>query len=370
MKGFIIFILLSLFMITVAIPQTDWPIFRGNQSLQGVAAGNIGSRLNLIWVFKTDDIIKSSPVIWQQKVYVGSADSHVYAIGLYDGKKIWQFATDDEVEASPLFAYGNIYIGSVAGTMYAIDALNGEQKWQYSCEYMIIGSANWFEAKDGKRILFGSYDNTMYCLDAVSGKKVWGFTTNNYINGAPAINNNLVVFGGCDAFLYIINAENGKQAGKINLQSYIAASAGLADENAYIGNYASSFICADLNKQQVKWRYGDEEHGYPFFASPAVNNDYVIVGSRDKKLHCLDRRTGESVWAFLTGGDVDSSPVICDDKVVFGSNDGMLYIVDLEQGKLVWSYEIGEAITSSPAVAGDMVVVGAEDGYIYGFRSP
>ena len=93
----------------------------------------------------------------------------------------------------------------------------------------------------------------------------------------------------------------------------------------------------------------------------------VVVGCRDKRLHCLDRKSGKRLWAFRTRGSVDSSPVVADGKVVVGSNDGNLYIVSLADGKKLWSYEIGEPIIAAPALANGVVIIGAEDGRVYAF---
>ena len=103
------------------------------------------------------------------------------------------------------------------------------------------------------------------------------------------------------------------------------------------------------------------------FSSPAVGENVVVLGGRDKRVHCVGRDSGKAIWTFQTLGEVDSSPVICGDKVVFGSEDGRFYMVKLSDGSEVWSYEIGQSITSSPAVAKGMVVVGCDDGYVYAF---
>ncbi len=80
--------------------------------------------------------------------------------------------------------------------------------------------------------------------------------------------------------------------------------------------------------------------------------DRVIIGGRDKRLHCIDRATGKGVWTFQTRGQVDSSPVICGDAIIVGSEDGRLYCVNLADGKERWAYEIGAAVTASPGGGG------------------
>ena len=98
---------------------------------------------------------------------------------------------------------------------------------------------------------------------------------------------------------------------------------------------------------QILWRYEDSDA--PFFSSPAVNDNVVVFGGRDSKLHCLNKNTGKAIWHFQAKGEIDSSPVLCGDKTIVGCEDGRLYMVDLADGKLIWSYQIGQPITSSPA---------------------
>lgn len=348
-----------------------WPIFRGDRGLTGVARGNLPDDMRLLWKFKTDDAIISSPVVDKDTVYIGSTDGKVYALRLKNGKKIWELDTGTAVEAPPLILNSTIYVGSLDGLFYAIDSRDGTVRWTYETAFRIAGSANWVSSVSGKGywILIGSYDSTLHCVDAQTGKRVWYYETDNFINGAPSIyllKERQVVFGGCDEHLHVVSIEKGSLSAKIHAGSYIAASAAIYKGFAYLGHYGNRLISVDLENRSIVWEYGDDEGG-AFFSSPAVNEDRVIVGSKDWKVHCISRENGRRIWTFTTGGEVDSSPVICGDKVVFGSADGFLYLLSLEDGAELWSYEIGEGITSSPAVANGMVIIGADDGRVYGF---
>jgi eukaryotic-like serine/threonine-protein kinase len=120
-----------------------------------------------------------------------------------------------------------------------------------------------------------------------------------------------------------------------------------------------------LKEGNLVWSYKDRS--FPYFSSPAVTQDRVIFGGRDRRIHCVDRATGEKIWTLAARGKVDSSPVVCGDKVVVGADDGRLYLIALADGKELWDFEIGQPITSSPAVASGRVVVGSEDGSVYAF---
>jgi len=347
----------------------SWPIFRGDARLSGLAEGSLPNQMALLWSFKTGDAIKSSPVIGNGLVYIGSSDGKVYALNLTNGTVQWKFNTDDSVEAPPLLWNGTVYVGVVKGLLFALDARDGKVKWQYETAGKIMGSANCVPAPDGNGqwILIGSYDNTMHCVDATSGKRVWTYETQNFINGAPAVAAGKLVFGGCDAQIHVVSVADGKSLAKIDAGSYIAASAALDGHLAFVGNYGGKLLCVDLVSQKTVWSYGNKETETPFFASPAIGVDRIIAGCRDNSVHCVSRKDGQRIWVFKTRGDVDSSPVICGDKVVACSVDGRIYLLKLSDGTQVWSYELGAPIIGSPAVAGGWLIVGADDGRVYAF---
>jgi len=347
--------------------QINWPMFRGGQSLLGTAAGTLPDSLQLLWKFKTGAEIKSSPAINDGIVYIGSADANVYAIDLENGHKIWEYPTGDFVEATPCVVNGCVFVGSSDGFLYALDAKTGSLKFKYETGSQILGAANWTRSPDGQSIwiLVGSYDNILYCLDSTNGQLMWKFETDNYINGSPAVGEGIVAFGGCDAKIHIVSLADGNEIKQIDTGSFIAASAAIFEGRVYVGNYDNIFISTDIASGKILWKYTDAES--PFFSSPAVSPDVIVLGCRDRLVHCIRRSNGKQIWAFKTLGEVDSSPVICGDKVVVGSEDGRFYMIRLSDGSKVWSYEIGQPVTSSPAIAKGMVIVGSDDGYLYAF---
>ena len=346
---------------------SSWAMHRGGAALLGVAPGSLPDELTLRWQFKTEGPVLSSAAVYAGRVYIGSNDGQLYALNLKDGSRCWTFKTEDAVESSPCVLGGKVFFGSADTHLYAVDAESGALRWKYKTGDKILGAPNWSLAPEDRkpRILVGSYDNHLHCVDAESGKAVWTYQTENFINGAPAIAEGKAVFGGCDGILHVVSLADGKMLRELKIGAYIASSASLLGGRAFFGHYENRFLSVDITQGEVTWSYG--QNNFPYFSSPAVTEDRVVFGGRDKRLHCVQRASGKPVWTFATRGHVNSSPVICGNKVVAGSDDGRLYIVSLDQGKEVWSYEIGRAVSGSPAVAGGLVIVGSEDGCVYAF---
>jgi outer membrane protein assembly factor BamB len=347
-------------------PDAFWPVFRGNPGLVGTSPGRLSERLSLLWTLRTRGPVRSSPVLGEGRAYIGSDDGNLWAIDLSDGKKVWTFAAGSPVEAPPLLADGAVFFGCEDGTVYAVGAKDGAQRWMFRTEGKVVGSANRVTVDGKLRILIGSHDNMMRCFGAKDGTLLWSFETESYINGAPAVWQGQAVFGGCDSRVYLVDAATGKGTGAADSGSYIAASVAVAGDRAYVGHYEGEFLCVDLNKAEVIWKYAPEEAG-SFFSCAAVGETRVVTGCRDGRVHCMAREDGKGLWTFETRGDVDSAPVICGDRVVAASTDGTLFVLRLEDGSVLWSFSLGAAVTGSPAVAGGMIVLGAEDGQVFAF---
>src|SRR5208282_5770268 len=80
----------------------DWPQFRGNPSLTGVATSAVPKTLKLLWTFDAGDSIESSAAIVDGTVYVGSQTAELIAVNLADGKLKWKYKVMDGIgESSP-----------------------------------------------------------------------------------------------------------------------------------------------------------------------------------------------------------------------------------------------------------------------------
>lgn len=239
--------------------RSSWPMFRGSPGLLGVSSERLPDALALAWSFKTGGPVKSSPAIVDGRVFVGSDDQHVYALGLGDGKKVWAFKTEGPIESSPLVLAGRVYIGSSDGFLYALDAASGKLVWKHETGDKILGAPNWVKAPKGDAtwILAGSYDYKLHCLDAVTGKSNWVYETGNYINGSPAVSDGVTVFGGCDALLHVISLAEGTKIKEVEAGAYIGGSAAMADGKVFVGHYENEFLCIDTIAGKIAWSYKD-----------------------------------------------------------------------------------------------------------------
>jgi outer membrane protein assembly factor BamB len=338
--------------------KSDWPIFRGNAEQTGVASGTLPEKLEVLWKFSTNDSIEGAPAIVGGVVYVGSFDEYLYALDLANGKQKWKYKAGP-VKASPAVRAGIVYVGNADGMFHCVDA-KGEKRWTFEAEGEITSGANFA----GDLIVFGSHDETLYCLTK-DGKEKWKFKTQGPVYGSAAVVGGKTFVAGCDSKLHVLDVATGKEERSVDLGGQTGATAAVLGDHLYVGTMTNQFDAIDWKQGSLVWTFQADERPQPFYASAVVTDRFVLAGSRDRRLHALERKTGKESWSFATEGKVDASPVVVGKRVFAPSMDGNLYVLDLENGKQLDKIQLDGPIPGSPAVAAGRLVIGTSKGTVY-----
>jgi eukaryotic-like serine/threonine-protein kinase len=349
-----------------------WPQFRGNHNLTGVSPSTVNPNLKMLWSLNAGEVIESSAALADGTAYVGTGSSELIAVDLWGGKLKWKYKTKEAVgESSPAVANGLVFVGDLAGFFHAVNAGNGQGVWTYKSGGEIKSSP----VVVGDRVLVGSYDGSLYCFEARTGKTLWQFKTENYVHGTPCVVDGIAYFAGCDEIFHGIRISDGKEVVNLPRIGNTAGSVTIINtptgQQAFFGNFSNEVLSINLKTRRRIWRYIHPQRQFPFYSSTAVVDGKVVLGGRDKVVHCLNAANGKELWSFRTNARVESSPAIgpavAGGRVYIGSNDGRFYVLDLNTGAKVWEFNAGQAISASPAIAGGRVVVGAQDGKLYCF---
>ena len=351
--------LLALFGSLSALAADSWPLFHGNPQQTGVVvASKLPAKLGIRWKFKAEDAFESSVAVADGLVFAASMDENVYAVDLKTGLQKWKFK-GGPFKAPPSVRDGRVYVGDLDGTLFCLDAAKGTKKWDFATSAE-VGGANFH----GTDLLFASHDASLYCLDK-DGKQRWKFKADGEIYGSVAIAGGKTFLVGCDSQMRVIDIVKGKEDSSVDLESQSGATAAIRGDHLYVGTMRNEVRAIDWKKGTTLWTYKGKRGGQGFFSSPAVTDKFVIIGGRDKLVHCIDRKTGVAAWTFPTGDRVDSSPVIVGDRVVVGSMDSHVYVLDLATGTQVQKIAVDGAVTGSPAVVDGRVVIGTQKGTLY-----
>ncbi len=354
----------------------DWPQFRRDPALTGIAPVAPGDDLELVWSVPLGFSVDSSPAVVDGAVYATALPGLLVKLDLATGAELWRYepgAEDAEPdgleedlfgESSPAVADGLVFVGDLLGVLHAVDAESGKARWTFATGAEIKASP----VVDAGVVLVGSYDEHFYALDAGTGEKLWSLQTEGPVHATPARGDGLAWITGCDAILRGVRIRDGHEAIRFDSGAYTAASPAIVDGTLYYGTFNNEILAVDTKAGVLKWRYEHPERRFPFYASAAVKDDLVIVAGRDKLVHALDRETGEARWTFRGRARFDASPAVAGNRVYAGNADGRLYVLDLATGEKVAEFLAGGPIMGSPALSGSYITFGTQDGSLFALR--
>jgi len=331
----------------------------------------------LKWRFQTGGPVKSSPVVFDGIVYIGSNGGHFHAVDIQAGEQKWQVKVKGGVISSACVADGVAYFGGNDGCLYAVDAQSGEIKWKAKGKGRLTTSP---AVAHGLVFMEGAW-----AFDARTGELVWR-TGRGSLRGIPDTRmsgrlSSLIVYRDvvcqngsvCDiqTARFVIGTGD-PWAGQNN---DALAGGVLYTVNSGVGGAVNlpRLIARDFRTGRTKWSREIVAPGQPVsvrkvvLTSPTVWSGKVYIGFDGGLLFAFDALGGRQLWTFKAGGAIRSSAAVSaeDGILYFGCNDGHLYALDANSGRERWKFKTGGKVTSSPCVADGVVYVGSDDGYLY-----
>ena len=216
---------------------------------------------------EAEKIIRTTPIIHDNKVIFGDWDGVVYAYDLITQKKIWQYDTKKDA------TYG----------------------WKNS----IHGQPQIFE----NSVIFAGRCSRLYSLDIATGKRNWLFKcpTDQWLVGGPVVSNGIVYLGSSDQSLFrAFDAKNGKLKWQTKLDCRVWGNACVLGDKIFVGSNSLFEISRKTGK--------------------------IIKQYTFKKFH-EDKKYGKYIDRTA---NIHSSPIIFENKVIFGSDDGYVYAINLD----------------------------------------
>jgi outer membrane protein assembly factor BamB len=152
-----------------------------------------------LWTAATGGAVRSSPAVAGGTVYVGSDDGKLYAFdaaGVFNCSAgpprtclaRWVTTTAASVRSSPVVSNGVVYVGSDDAGLYALNATTGVVIWK-----TITGAAVRSSPAVASGVVYvGSDDKAVYALNAATGAVLWKTTTGAAVRSSPSVANGVV----------------------------------------------------------------------------------------------------------------------------------------------------------------------------------
>ncbi len=92
--------------------------------------------------------------------------------------------------------------------------------------------------------------------------------------------------------------------------------------------------------------------------TPAVTDALVFVSDCARQIHCLDRKSGQTLWTHDLEGEIWASPYVADGKVYLGSRHGDFWVFAAEaEKKILAKVELSAPISATATAANNVLYV-------------
>ncbi|MCL5282617.1 MAG: PQQ-binding-like beta-propeller repeat protein [Planctomycetes bacterium] len=379
----------------------NWPSFRG-PSACGVAQGHktpsqwsVSPSKNILWKTPIPGLSHSSPVVWEDRVFVATALPKQGESSL----KVGMYGDVEPVTENKPFSW-HLYCldRNTGGIQWDRQAYEGKPKIK---RHPKSSHANATPCTNGNCVVafFGS--EGLYCYD-MGGNLLWqkdlGVLDWGYYlmpaaqwggGCSPVIHERMVIVQ-CDvqkdSFIAAFDLKDGAllwKTARTDVPTWSTPTVYAAQQNSqiivngwkHIGGY-------DLQTGKEIWRMtggGDipvptpiVAHGlvYVTNAHGRMSPIYAIrlTATGDISLKGTETSNEHIAWSYPKGGNYIPTPLVYNDLLYCGSDRGTLSCFEGETGKLVYRENLdpqGAAFSASPVAADGKVYFTAEDGKVY-----
>jgi outer membrane protein assembly factor BamB len=369
--------------------KTNFPFFRG-QDGRGIAGGsgyplewNGEDGTNIKWKSLVPHDGKSSPVIWEDKLFITGAEGFKCFVLCYDkktGKILWSGSASDipgEPSVLPkMDADAGLAVSSAAvngksvcavfanGNLICLDH-KGNRKWAtnlgvpsntygYSSSLIIYEDILVVQYDSDKKLSLMGFDietGTLKWETLRQGHPVWsspviasfGEKPQIIINGNPAVSSFDAVTG---EKLWSIDGMSGDVAPSAAVNSFMAFT---------VTDYSDLLAIEPGSTPSIVWK----DNTYtPDISSPVATDDFLFLVTGYGDAVCYNTEKGDTLWTHYFGDQFYSSPIIAGEMVYFLNRSGKMHIVKAaDKYELLSEADLGESAECTPAFSDNEIYI-------------
>lgn len=382
----------------VAAAEQEWPRFRGPNGTGENEATTIPATWtddDYNWTVALPGMGNSSPVLWDNHLYVLSADPetatrHVLCFDADSGEKLWRHDFTSKphnlhkmssyASSTPAADENHVYVAWSEPANLTLIAFThaGDQVWKkdlgpwfgqhgFGTSPMLFGDlvilSNSQEAKNGGQAVDIVPESSMLAFDRRTGEERWRTPriTDNITysvpaifqpkNGPPQLVNTSTGNG-----MYALDPKTGKELWSNVVFNKRTVSSPLVKGELIIGsngsggggNYVTA-VRSDGQHTEVAYQVNEQA---PYVPTVVARGDLLFLVGDAGVAACVDLPTGRVHWRKRIGGTYHSSPVRAADKIFCLSVDGEVVVLAArDEFEELGRVKLSEGSRATPAVA-------------------
>ena len=373
--------------------KTNFPFFRG-QDGHGIAGGsgyptewNGESGKNIKWKTKIPKNGKSSPVIWDDRIFVTGAEGtscEVFCIDKNSGEILWTAPASgipgEPTELPEMDQDGGLAVSTVAtngkavaaifanGNLVCLD-LKGKQKWAknlvlpknsygYASSLIMYESTLLIQYESMKKVSLMGIDiesGDLKWETIRKGRPAWSSPVLAYFNGKPQV----IINGNPNVIAY--DPVTGTELWTVEcLTGDVGPSVAVNSTMTYaVTDYAKLAAIRSGTGASIIW----EDNAYtPDVSSPVATDEFLFLSTGNGDVACYDAIKGDTLWTRYLNEPFYASPIIADEMVFFLDRSGTMHIVKAAGAyQLVAQSMLGESADCTPAFSDKSIYIRGRD---------
>lgn len=346
-------------LLLVPTAAAEWPMDGGNSQHTGEQETPlIGPAIQ--WEVQVNGELLCPPATAYSKLYIGTSDGFLKVLDERDGHLLWDVKLGDSICATPLIE-SQTAIVPVGRILHAVDLSDKSDKWTFEA----VGTLRASPVLYDDLVFIGSEDKNVYAIDKYTGVLEWSMKLDDVIGTSPAVSGNTLVIGTEAGTVYGIHRNEGEELWQVDVGSPVSTAACISSSTAMVGTYGGRLHGINIGDGDMEWTYPNpaEPALDPILTTPVTNSGLVYFGS--ESLYCLEVRNGLLTWSHGTGDTVRGTPAIVESYLIFGSYDGLVRCLDKNTGRVIWRFSADTVFRSSVSIDYDKAFIGGRDGKLY-----
>jgi outer membrane protein assembly factor BamB len=339
--------------------SAEWPMDGGGPEHTGEQLTPlIGPAVQ--WDVEVNGELMCPPATAYSKLYIGTSDGYLKELDERDGHLLWDVKLGDTICSTPLIESQTAFVPA-GKVLHAVDLGDKSDRWSYEAVGTLRGSPILYD----DLVYIGSEDKRVYALDKYTGDLEWSLKLDDVVATTPSVTGSVVVVGTEEGTVYGIHRNEGEELWRVDVGASVSTAACISGSTAMVGTFGGRVHGINVGDGDLEWTFPHpaEPALDPILTTPVTNSGLVYFGADG--LYCLEVRNGLKAWHHATGDTVRGTPALVESYLIFGSYDGVLRCIDKNTGNAIWRFSADTAFRSSVSIDYDKAFIGGRDGRLY-----
>lgn len=324
----------------------------------------------------------STPIIINDKIFVGSSAGNLMAYDLGTGKKVLKIKTKGPVESTAAFdGLSTIFFSTSNGKVYAADINDGSILWSFDILSEAISAPLYFDGM----VYVQSQSNRLYALKADTGEKWWVNKKMTSLEvyprfvSSPSTNGKVIASIFSDGTLSIMDMKTGRDLWDIKIfkdavsVDYGRKTPALIDGNVYYIDGEGVLRWNDLYTHDEIGKFDNV-----VVTDFSIKGDIIYISGRDS-FYIYNKATDiiiskqNNICGSVHAMTVTDNKVFIvgdlDNKKWFDMSDTCLSLFDKDSGKLLRTKFISEKVLENPIVTDNIIAFLSERSKLHVYKT-